>query len=108
MYSPSHISDCATEFTYMVNDAHTAKAGKGIETADDLSAANRQVGASLSQWQKPSDSCSHGCLLSKMSHAIRTVRVSLSFCQLWNKRATRSTTALSTWLILDCPRRVGG
>ncbi|MHC5862380.1 hypothetical protein [Nostoc sp.] len=29
--------------------AHTAKAGKGEETADDLSAANRQVGASRSQ-----------------------------------------------------------
>ncbi|WP_339382523.1 hypothetical protein [Nostoc flagelliforme] len=73
--------------------AHTAKAGKGSETADDLTAANRQVGASLSQWQKPSDSCSHGCLLSKMSHAIAIVRVSASFCQLWNLRGTRLLTA---------------
>jgi len=32
-----------------VSLAHTAKAGKGVETNDDLTAANRQVGASLSQ-----------------------------------------------------------
>ncbi len=32
-----------------VSLAHTAKAGKGGETTDDLTAANRQVGASLSQ-----------------------------------------------------------
>ncbi|WP_392476462.1 hypothetical protein [Nostoc sp. C110] len=40
-----HASPVCANFS----QAHTAKAGKGIETADDLSAANRQVGASLSQ-----------------------------------------------------------
>ena len=77
-----HASPVCANFS----QAHTAKAGIALETADDLTAANRQVGASLSQLQKLSDSCSHGCLLSKMFHAIRTVRVSVSFCQLWNKR----------------------
>jgi DNA (cytosine-5)-methyltransferase 1 len=53
-----HASPVCANFS----QAHTAKAGKGGETHDDLTAANRQVGASLSQWLKPSDSCSHGCL----------------------------------------------
>jgi DNA (cytosine-5)-methyltransferase 1 len=39
-----HASPVCANFS----QAHTAKAGKGIETVDDLTAANRQVGASLS------------------------------------------------------------
>ncbi len=39
-----HASPVCANFS----QAHTAKAGKGGETTDDLTAANRQVGASLS------------------------------------------------------------
>lgn len=98
-----HASPVCANFS----QAHTAKAGVALETADDMTAANRQVGASLSQWQKPSDICSHGCLPSKMFHAIKTVRVSPLSWMLWNPLATESATASSTWLTMDCPRRDG-
>jgi DNA (cytosine-5)-methyltransferase 1 len=82
------------------SQAHTAKAGKGGETADDLSAAIA-VAEAIRQLQ-PRVFTLENVPRYQNSQSFSIILDALEL------EGTRSITAWSTWLTLGCPRRGGG